>query len=661
MTTAPSPADLSVLSDDDKRKLLVTLLQQARGAPVLSVTQERIWQLNLISPGNPAYNFQSAIAVTGPLDHAALSQAMDRIVARHETLRTRYGARQGKPSVQVDSAGSAAIALIDWRARPAEERAAALQAAATAAAQTKFSLEEPPLFLLQCYRMADEHHVLILTMHHIVSDLLSLDLFFAELGAHYAAIQDGTEAPLSPLVWTYQEHARQEQSDRAALTQSPSAQFWRDHLAHAPTLSWRSDFPRPVRPSGRAATTYLTLDASTVQAVEALARQERVTPFVVLLGAFYALQWAMSGSDDQLVGVPWANRNRREVQQLIGMFSTPLPLRVALSSPLMFRDLLQRVRQTVLGVTEHATVPLADVVEIAQAASDGKPLAMRSLFSFVSRVQELSFPGLEVERVPTDRGVSDLDLFLTIYGDGTCWRGMFELATDLFSPDMAAGLTDAYAAIVRAVAAEPTKTVAELAALVPTAKELEIGVAATFTADALEEVAAFWARELRWPVRMAFAPYNQVFQTLLDPAGELRRDGNTLSVLLIRPEDWVRYQEDAIQRRETMARATDEFIQTLRRAAITAPLIVYLCPCSPDTLDGDAIAAAERQIENALAGAPGVTVLRAETVLQPYALAQVHDARGDSIGHIPFAQPWFAALGTDIVRRATACCRSRAR
>ena len=653
MTNASTSPNLGLLSDEEKRTLLISLLQQSRRTPVLSVTQERIWQLSQINPGNPVYNFQSALAVTGPLEHAALAQAHDWVVSRHEPLRTRYGIRQGKPHLEVADTVPASIAFVDWRSRPAADQPAALQAAATAAAQTRFLLDQPPLFLLQCFRMEDEHHVLVLTMHHVVSDLLSLDLFFAELATHYGAILRGDTSPAAPPPWIYQDHAHQEQAERAGKQQSPSAQFWRDHLAHAPTLAWRSDFPRPARPTGQAATTHLTLDADTVQAVEALARQERVTPFVVLLGAYYVMQWAITGSDDQLVGVPWANRNRQEVQQLIGMFSSPCPMRVGLSSHTVFRDLLMQVRQTVLGITEHASLPLADVVEIAQAASDGKPLVMRSMFSYVSRMKALTFPGLQAERVPTSRAMSDLDLFLTVYVDGACWRGVFEYSTELFSPGMAASLAEAYGAIIRMVAAEPAKTVAELATLVPLPRELQIAVAATFTADPLEEVARFWGRELRWPVRMAFAPYNQVFQTLLDPAGELSRDGNSLDVLLIRPEDWVRYQEDPALRRDTMARTTGEFIQAARQAKLSAPLVIYLCPGSPDTQDGEAIATAERQIEDALTGAPGVTVVRAETALRPYAVTEIHDARSDGIGHIPFTRQWFSALGTEVVRRAT--------
>ena len=221
-----------------------------------------------------------------------------------------------------------------------------------------------------------------------------------------------------------------------------------------------------------------------------------------------------------------------------------------------------------------------------------------------------------------------------------------------------ASACEANAAIVKMIAAQPTKTVAELATLVPLPQDLQIAVAATFTADSLEEVAQFWGRELRWPVRMAFAPYNQVFQSLLDPSSELHREGNALAALLIRPEDWVRYSEDATQRRETMARTTGEFIDALRQAKPSVPVVIYLCPASLGSSDGEAIAAAERQIEEALAGVRGVTVIRAEAALRSYALTEVHDARADGIGHIPFTQSWFAAMGTEVVRRTVGLRRS---
>lgn len=666
--TVPSSPPLSSLTDEQKRALLATLLQDARHHPVLSVTQERIWQLDQLAPGNPVYNFQSAIELRGPLDPGRLAQALSRIVARHETLRTRHGSAQGQPQLQVLPQLDVAIEPIDLGQVPPGSQAAEVQAIAQRAAKTGFALDQAPLFRLQCIRLATARHVLIVTMHHIVSDLLSLDLFFESLGRYYNALATGQPAAEAPLAWTYTDHARAEHARRAALRQGPAATFWREHLADAPELHWHSDFPRPPRPSGQAATQHFTLPGETVRAVESLARHHLVTPFVVLLAAFYALQHAASGSDDQLVSVPTAGRNSDEVQGLIGMFSSPLPMRVNLAGQPNLPTLLQRVRHTALGVTGHAALPFADIVDLTQTAS-GKPLVLRSMFSFVSRVKALEFAGLEVQRVPTDRGMSDFDLFLTIYPDAGDWRGVFEYSTDLFGASTARGWADAYAAIVRTMVSEVAPasstdaalppvppTLVDLTALVPLPRRLQIAVAATFTAEILEEVGTLWQQELRWPTRLLFAPYNQVFQALMDPAGELHQAGNTLNVLLVRPQDWLRYSEDGAKHGTTLAEITGEFIAAVRQARLKAPLAIYLCPDSPGSHDAEATAAA-RRIDAELAGVPGVTVRRAEAALAGYGLAEIHDTQADDIGHIPFNRAWFAAMGTELVRRASSLQR----
>lgn len=650
-----SPEQLTQLSDEAKRELLIKLLQVAQHSPVLSVTQERIWQLDKIAPGNPIYNFQSAVALTGSLHYGALTQAVERIVERHDPLRTCYGSTLGKPKLEVLPRLAVPIDTIDWTVYSTDEQDTLLQEAATAAAQVSFTLDRPPLFRLQCFRMSTERHVLVLTMHHIVSDLLSLDLFFEEIGSNYGNVMAGSDANAAPLALTYQDHSRAEHAGRVALKQGTSAQFWREYLVDVPDLQWHSDFPRPPRPSGKASTVYFTLDADTVQAVIALARNERVTPFVVLLSAYYILQRAASGNDDQLVGVPTAGRSREELQSLIGMFSSPLPMRTTLTGQLAFRELLQRVRQTVLSVTEHSALPFADIVDLGQAG--GKPLALRSMFSFVSKMKTIVFRGLEVERVPTDRGMSDFDLFLTLYQDGGSWRGVFEYSTDLFGSGTAIGWAEAYSAIVHNVIAEPMKTIAELGVPVLLPRVLQIAVAATFTADTLEETANFWQRELNWPTRMLFAPYNQVFQALMDSTSELRHEDNTLNVLLIRPEDWVRYNEDSELRLNTLSKLTGEFIDAVQQAMLRAPLVIYICPASTGTVDGEAISAAEIRIESELADLAGVTLLRSNALLARYGLTDVHDVQADQIGHIPFTRPWFVAMGTELVRRAASLQR----
>jgi FkbH-like protein len=654
LNTIDQSTELSQLNDAEKRALLTRILEKSNRQAQLSVTQERIWQLNQVAPGNPVYNFQSAIALTGPLNHDALSKSVAKIVTRHETLRTSYGIAQGTPELTVVPKLSVMIDKTNLPGRNPEEQANALQAVAKNDAQIGFSIEKPPLFRLRCCIYHKNQHVLVLTMHHIVSDLISLDLFFEELGAYYGEILSGNSSSVSPLAWTYQDHAHYEHSRRDALKQSPAAQFWQEHLAGANNFSWRSDFPRPYVPTGQAATEHFILDASTVKNVEALARSEAVTPFVVLLSAYYILQWSASDSDDQLVAVPTAGRERDESQGLIGMFSSPLPMRVQLSEQHSVRDLLIEVRRTVLGTSENAAVPFADIIEHARVANNGKLITLRSMFSFISKMKKIVFPGLQLERVPTDRGVSDFDLFLTIYEDAGLWRGVFEYSTDLFGTGTAQNWADAYCAIVRNILTDPMKPVAELAALVPLPSTVQVAVAATFTADLLEEASNYWQYELHCPVHMVFYPYNQVFQALMDQGSDLHSADNTMNVLLVRPEDWIRYSENSTDRHDTLEKATGDFIKAVFRAKLRAPIVIYLCPGSPDPADRDAIAAAEDRIEAAFADHQGgITILRADTALERYGLNEVFDAKSDEIGHIPFSRPWFVALGTEIIRRAT--------
>jgi FkbH-like protein len=279
------------------------------------------------------------------------------------------------------------------------------------------------------------------------------------------------------------------------------------------------------------------------------------------------------------------------------------------------------------------------------------------MFSFVSKMKLLDFPGLQLERIPTDRGISDFDLFLTLYQDGSAWRGVFEFNSDLFSAGTAQDLAEAYAAMVREISTNKDTSISTLIAPVPLPKRLEIAVAATFTADTLEEVGNFWQKKLRWPTKMQFAPYNQVFQALMDPASELYQR-NSLNVLLVRPDDWVRYSTDSTVRRETLIKVSDEFIDAARQAKLRAPLVVYLCPSSPGTPDSDVIATASWRIMDALAGAPGVTVLNADLALARYQLTDIYDAQSDEIGHIPYTRPWFVAMGTELMRHASSLQRA---
>lgn len=650
LSSSTKPADTLAL--EEKRALVAKLLQSARAKPQLSVTQERIWQLDQLQPGNPIYNFQSAIELNGPLDHAALEAALGKLVQRQETLRTRYGVDKGQPQIQILDRLDTPLSVDDWREIAPDEQQRRLQERARADAQTGFPLNVAPLFRLRLIRFGDERHVLVLTMHHIVSDLLSLEIFFHELGVLYSA-ERGAGSVLDPLTATYQDFARYQRKHHPALTDSPAAQYWRAQLGGAPALEWLSDFPRPDRPSYKAATVFFDIGPELLSKVDALARAERATPFMVLLSAFYVLVHAATRQEDLIVGSPTAGRLRAEYESLIGMFSYPLALRTRVESGATFGDLLRAVRQNVLSATEHVDLSFAQVVDLAQQAGATRGPLVRPMFSYVSRLQSLEFAELEIKRVATDRGMSDFDLFLTVYQDAGRLHGVFEYNTDLFSRATAAAWARAYTEIVHRAADAPASPVAGFTAAIPVQEPFRILLAASFTADTLDDVVRYWSRELRYPIQLELAPYNQIFQELLDPNSRFHTSRCQVSVMLLRPEDWVRYQQDAAERERGLTQSVEDFIDAVKREArrLYAPLYVYLCSSTPTLPERDRVLALETRLIDELSGLPDVEIARAETLMARYAVAHIHDPQADKIGHVPFTHDWFVAFGTALTRR----------
>ena len=645
MNSVVSIENLTTLTVDEKRALLARLLQSARSQLQLSVTQERLWQLDQLQPGNPIYNFQSAIELQGELDLPRLQAALMQLVARQEVLRTRYGIDKGQAKLHIATDLAPPLLDEDWTACSEGEQSQRLAARAKLDAQTGFPLDQLPLFRLSVLKLAAQRHVLLLTMHHIISDLLSLEIFFQELGQLYSATTP------EPLTVSYQDFARYQR--KLDFSQSPAAEYWRTTLAEAPLLEWLSDFPRPARPAHKAATTFFTLNSETLARVEVLARSERITPFMVLLSAFYVLVHGASGAEDIIVGSPTAGRTRSEYEALIGMFSYPMALRTRLDGNPSFSELLRRVRSTVLGAAEHVDLPFAQVMDLAQQAGAARGQLVRPMFSYISRMKAIDFAGLSSKRVATDRGMNDFDLFLTVCQEAGQWFGVFEYNTELFSAATARAWATAYTELIELAVQEPATPVATLARRVPAQQPYRIALAATFTADGLDDVVRHWSRELRYPLHVDFAPYNQVFQQLLDPNSLFHSGPQQANVLLLRPEDWVRYQDDPAQRQIALQQATGEVVHTLRTQAGSwrVPVLVYICPASPDSAGQEEIGAAEELLVQELTGLPGIEVVRAQAAMADYPVAAIHDAQADSIGHIPFTQDWFTAFGSTLVRR----------
>jgi amino acid adenylation domain-containing protein len=395
---------------------------------VLSFAQQRLWFLEQLEPGTPAYNVPGEVRITGPLDVERLAAAFDEILKRHEVLQTVYLARAGAPSPAKRGRAGKGVRLVDLSNLPTKEGEA--ERYARDEARRPFDLTQGPVCRALLLRLALEDHRLLVTFHHIASDGWSLSLFLDELSALYA----GEALPELPV--QYSDFAAWQREWMQGDVLEEQLAWWRNRLTGLPVLELPVDHPRPAVRDPRGAVRSLTLPAATVEAVERLARREGVTLFMAVLAAFQALLARYTGEDAIPVGSPVANRRRPEVERLIGLFVNTLVLDARAGDDPDLRTFLARVREACLGAYAHQDIPFERLVEELQPSRD---LSQNPLFQ-VMLVLEEPLPArtsgaLSLQPVRTETGSAKFDLLVAVSPreDGG-WDVLAEHATALFEP-----------------------------------------------------------------------------------------------------------------------------------------------------------------------------------------------------------------------------------
>jgi amino acid adenylation domain-containing protein len=436
---APTVAELAerveALRRADAPALPAIVPVERTDALPLSFAQERLWFLDRMEGSTGAYAVPAALRLTGALDAAALERALGEIVRRHEALRTVFREIDGAAAQVVQPFAGFVLPLADLRGMDADAREAEVRRAAAADAERTFDLAAGPVFRASLLRLADDEHVLLLCMHHVVSDAWSMGVLFRELSALYGAFAAGGESPLAPLPVQYADFAAWQRTHLQGPALDAQLGWWKEQLGGAPALlELPTDHPRPAVQSYRGAREAVALSPALTARLEALARAEGATLYMVLLGAFQLLLGRYAGADDVVVGSPIAGRTRRETEELIGFFVNTLALRTDLSGDPTFRQLLGRVRQGTLGAYEHQEVPFEKLVAELQPE---RTLSHSPLFQVMFILQNVErggreLPGLAMERLDGGSGSTKFDLSLALRADEGGLRGSLEYATDLF-------------------------------------------------------------------------------------------------------------------------------------------------------------------------------------------------------------------------------------
>ena len=434
----------------------------------VSFAQQRLWLLDRYEPGNPVYNIVQAVRLRGRLDEAALGKALGEVVRRHESLRTTFGEIEGRPVQVISPVADTALRVIDLLHLSEEEREAGAQLHADAEAVRPFNLERGPLARFILLRVGQEEALLVLNVHHIVSDGWSSGIMIRELLALYRAFSMGFPSPLRELPLQYVDFAVWQRLWLRGEILETQIAYWREQLKGMPDLlELPTDRSRPPVQTYRGEREPVAVPRAVSEALEGLGRQHNATPFMVLLAAFQLLLHRYTGRDDIPVGSPIANRNRAETEALIGFFVNTLVMRARLGSEPTFREFLDQVRQTTLDAYAHQDLPFEKLVD---ALRPERAASHIPLFQVMFALQNAPMPVLEITGLlltyeEPRKATAKFDLALTLWQSAEGLQGNLTYNSDLFDGATARRIERHFVALLTEVALHPGRRAGEISYL----------------------------------------------------------------------------------------------------------------------------------------------------------------------------------------------------
>jgi amino acid adenylation domain-containing protein len=417
--------------------------RRKQGAVPLSHAQQRLWFLNQYEPASPFYNLSFAFRILGRLNVDALRHAIHRVVSRHESLRTIFDCRDGVPVQSISPEARFAFSVLDLSDGPEADKES--RRLTTVEAMKRFDLALGPLLRILLLRMGPESHILILTMHHIVTDGWSMGVFFRELEHFYGH----SDADLAGLPVQYADFAVWEREWLGTEEFENELAYWTHQLGpRIAPLELPSDKKRPSEPSFRGAMETVAIPAVIVDSVRKLSAQAGTTAFTTMLAAFNILLYRYTRQEDMFVGSPVANRDREELESLIGFFVNTVVLRTKMEGNPTFAELLNRTREAVYGAYEHQHLPFDRLVEALRPGRDpGRSPLFQAMFALTPGFA-LRLPGVTVENLPTECVSSQFDLTLSVSDSALGMNLELVYDTDLFEARTIRGMASHYVTLL---------------------------------------------------------------------------------------------------------------------------------------------------------------------------------------------------------------------
>jgi amino acid adenylation domain-containing protein len=443
----------------------------------LSFAQERLWFIDQVHPGLAAYNVFGAVRMRGRLAIALLERSFSELARRHEVLRTTFAAVDGRPVQQVGPPWRVPIPVVDLRTMPAAARHPWAVRMINEEAERAFDLARGPLIRGVLLQLEDDYHLLAVTAHHIVYDIWSREILIRELGALYEAFWYGRPAPMPELQFQYADFASWQRQWMQGEVLDSQLEYWERQLAGVTTgTELTGDRPRPPVHRFRGARVFASLPTGLSADLGAFSRKHGATLFMALLAGFAALLHRYTGDEDIVVGSPIANRNRAEIENLIGFFVNTQVLRTGLAGAPTFRELLGRVREVALGAYSNQDLAFEQLVRVLKPPRDParQPL-FQVLFNFLTNYKPviMELPQLTLSPEPNHSGAVQFDLIVSMYEADGHLHITADFSSDLFDRPTVVRLLGHFVNLLESGVGDPGRSVAELA-LWPPAERLQV-------------------------------------------------------------------------------------------------------------------------------------------------------------------------------------------
>jgi amino acid adenylation domain-containing protein len=444
------------------------------GSIPLSFAQQRLWFMQQLEPDSPFYNMLTAVRLQGELNTAALERVLNEILRRHEALRTAFSHQDGLPLQLITPHCDILLPIVELQSLNESERENRALELAQQEAQLPFDLSTGPLLRARLLKLSEKEHIVLFTLHHIVSDGWSLGVLVKEVASLYEAFSRGDESPLEELAIQYADYSIWQRDWLSGEVLEKQLSYWREQLTGAPpVLELPTDRPRPAVQSYRGAHALVEIDKEIVEGLKGITREEGATLFMVLVAAFQSLLYRMSGQSDISIGTDVANRTRAETEALIGFFVNQLVLRTKLEGNPSFREVVKQVREVTLGAYMHQEVPFDKVVEALnpRRSQQYSPLFQVKVVLQNAPLSALELPGITVAPVDFDSETTKFDLLLTMTEIEGRLFGNLDYSTDLFNAATIKQMLLRFKTLLADIAARPDARIDELELLTQAEKE----------------------------------------------------------------------------------------------------------------------------------------------------------------------------------------------